>query len=208
MSASEIEDLIKYPKEERYLEFKGPISWDNPCVQANLTKSIMAIANLRDGGWIIIGKEEQNDRTFKMVGISQEQLASFDPDEMKAFVNSHVEPPVAFEIFNRDLENMTFLVVKIVGFTDLPIICKKGAGDPKQGVTINAGKIYCRSKGKPESVPVPSVSEMQEIIDIAVDKGISGFVERLNRTGIWAPNIQKENVTDEERFNKQIGDLR
>lgn len=53
---SEIINYIKYPNEERHLEFKGNVRWDGD-IRAKITKSIMAFANLKDGGWIVIGKE-------------------------------------------------------------------------------------------------------------------------------------------------------
>jgi predicted HTH transcriptional regulator len=208
MAKIEINDLVKYPNEERYLEFKGPIHWAG-VIQVKITKSVMAMANLRDGGWIIIGKEEQPDRTFKAVGLSQEESDSFDPDDIKAFVYAHVEPPVTFEVIKKEVDSKKFVILKIDGFSEIPIICKKGCGDLKaQGDVIHAGKVYVRSKGKPESIPVPSDAEMREIIEIAVDRGVSSFVERLQRTGIWAPKLQKESFNDEEKFNKQIEALR
>ena len=60
MSEKEIADIIEYPNEERHLEFKGSVSWNGE-IRAKITKSIIAFANLKDGGWIVIGKEEQTD---------------------------------------------------------------------------------------------------------------------------------------------------
>ncbi len=201
MSAIEIEDLIEYPSEERYLEFKGPVSW-NGDIKVKITKSIMAMANLKDGGWIVVGKEEQPDRTFKLVGMSQQEFDSFDPDCVKAFVYGYAEPPVNFVVIKKEVNGKKFVLIKVAEFTELPVICKKSCGE-----IIHSGKIYVRSKGKPESIPVPSDAEMREIIEIAVDKGITGFVERLQRTGIWAPKAQVEQIGDEEKFNRQLEGL-
>lgn len=91
MSEQEIEDLIKYPNEERHLEFKGTIYWDGD-IRAKITKSIMALANLKDGGWIVIGKEEQDTMSFIESGMTQRDYDSFDPDCVKAYVYERVEP--------------------------------------------------------------------------------------------------------------------
>ena len=197
MSEKEIADLIRYPNEERYLEFKGPVSW-NSDIRAKITKSIIALANLKDGGWIVIGKEEQSDRSFRLIGLTQQQCDSFDSDHIHAFVYEQAEPPVNFQIFKREFENKNFVIIRVKEFDEIPVICKKGHGE-----IIHAGKIYVRSKGKPESIAIPSDAEMRELIENAIDKGVSSFVQRLNRTGIWAPREQSPQTNDDEKFKKQ-----
>jgi predicted HTH transcriptional regulator len=201
MSESEIETLIKYPNEERYLEFKRSIRWEGDS-RAKITKSIMALANLRDGGWIIIGKEEQTNRSFRSVGVLQSDYDSFDPDDVKAFVYGQTQPPAIFEVIKKEYDNKKFILIKVKEFDDIPIICKKGYDD-----ILHAGKLYVRSKGKPESIAMPSDAEMREVIEIAIDKGVSKFVQRLQRTGIWAPKEELATSDDEEEFKKQRVDL-
>jgi predicted HTH transcriptional regulator len=201
MSESDIQTIITYPNEERHLEFKQSVKWDGE-IRAKITKSIMAMANLRDGGWIVIGKEEQQDRSFKLTGMTQENFDSFDSDNVKAWVYGYTEPPVSFEVKREEYDNKRFILIKVKGFDDIPVICKRSCGD-----IIHEGKIYVRSKGKPESIAVPTETEMREIIEIAVDKSVSKFVERLQRTGIWAPKEQTTEIDDEEEFKKQRADL-
>ncbi len=200
MSELEIIDLIKYPNEERYLELKGSVSWDGE-IRAKITKSIMALANLKDGGWIIIGKEEQPDRSFLTVGMTQEDFDSFDPDIMKAFVYGRAEPPVNFRVHKKKYEEKSFVLIQVMEFDEIPIICKKSYGN-----IIHNGKIYVRSKGKPESIPIPSQSEMREIIENAIDKGVRKFLQRMQRAGIWVPQPAVPKEDDEEKFAKQRGE--
>jgi predicted HTH transcriptional regulator len=201
MSESEIETMIKYPNEERYLEFKRSIKWDGD-IRAKITKSIMALANLRDGGWVVIGKEEQPDRSFKLAGMTQEEYDSFDPDNVKAYVYERAQPPVVFEVVKKEYDNKKFVLIRVKEFDDMPVMCKKGYDD-----ILHAGNIYVRSKNKPESIAVPSDAEMREVIEIAIDKGVSKFVQRLQRTGIWAPKVEAPTSDDEEEFKKQQADL-
>jgi predicted HTH transcriptional regulator len=201
MSESEIETLIKYPNEERYLEFKRSIRWDGD-IRAKIAKSIMALANLRDGGWIVIGKEEQIDNSFKSVGMTPQDYDSFDSDNVKAYVYERAQPPVSFEVIKKEYEDKKFILIKVKEFDDAPIICKKSYDD-----ILHAGNIYVRSMSKPESIAVPSDAEMREIIEIAVDKGVSKFVKRAQRTGIWIPKEEAPTSDDEEEFKKQRADL-
>lgn len=206
MSESRIADLeivnyIKYPNEERHLEFKGSVGWNGE-IRAKITKSIMAMANLKDGGWIVIGKEEQEDRSFVLVGMTPEDYDSFDSDEIKAFVYGRTDPPVTFTIRKKDYDSKRFVLIQVNEFENIPIICRRSYGD-----IIHAGTIYVRSKGKPESIPVPSNAEMREIVDIAIDKGVKEFVQRMQRVGILVPTPAVSAQDDEEDFARQRREL-
>lgn len=201
MSESEIENMIKYPNEERYLEFKRSIRWDGD-IRAKIAKSIMALANLRDGGWIVIGKEEQADRSFTLAGMKQEDYDSFDSDYVKDWVYERTSPPVVFEIIKKEYDNKKFVLIRVKEFDEMPIICRKDYDD-----ILHAGEIYVRSKRKPESITMSGDAEMREIIEIAIDKGVRKFIQRLQRTGIWAPKSEARAIDDEEEFRKQLADL-
>ena len=199
MSTDVFSEMIDYPNEERHIEFKEDIKWDGD-IKSKLTKHIMAMANLRDGGWIIIGKEEQNDRTFKAVGVTQENYDSFDPDHVKAFVYSHAEPPIKLNIHKKEHEGKLFVGIQVKGFDTTPIICRK-----TEGSILQEGRMYVRSKGKPESVPIQNYSEMKEITDIAIDNGLSNLLARLKFLGI---HFESPRALDKEKLDQEIEDLK
>ena len=69
MLGSELEDLIRNAIGERKnIEFKGSVSWDEQATRIKLTKSILAMSNIRDGGMIIIGAN-QNGHRFDPMGM-------------------------------------------------------------------------------------------------------------------------------------------
>lgn len=198
---SEIINYIKYPNEERYLEFKESVSWRGN-IRAKISKSIMAMANLKDGGWIVIGKVEQQDRSFEPVGMTQEDYDSFDSDDIKAFVYARTDPPVTFTVHKTEYDEKKFVLIQVIEFERIPIICKRSYGN-----IIHSGKVYVRSKGKPESTPVPSNAEMREIVDIAIDKGVKEFIQRMQRVGIMVPTPSAITQDDEEDFARQRREL-
>jgi len=201
MSESEIKTLIEYPNEERHLEFKRSKAWDGD-FKAKTTKSIMALANLRDGGWIVIGKEERSDRTFETVGMTPDDYDSFDPDNIKAFVYGYAKPPVSFQVLKNEYQGKKFILIKVEEFDELPIICQKDCGE-----ILYAGEIYVRSKGKPETIHIPTEAEMREIIENTIDKGVRKFVQRLQRTGLWVSSTPFSASDDEDDYRRQRADL-
>jgi predicted HTH transcriptional regulator len=198
---SEIINYIKYPNEERHLEFKDDVKWDGN-IRAKIAKSIMAMANLRDGGWIVIGKHENTDRSFGLVGLGEENYNSFDPDEMKAYVYAMTDPPVDFKVYRKEHEGKKYVLLQVKEFENTPIICKKSCG-----TILHNGTIYARSKGKPESVPVPTSAEMREITDIAIDKGVEAYIKRSKRVNVLVVHPEIEIQDDENEFAKEREDL-
>lgn len=199
---SKIKNYIEYPNEERHLEFKGSIKWDGD-IRAKITKSIMALANLRDGGWIVIGKEEKADRTFEITGMNQEDFDTFDTDEIKAYVYNRTDPPIDFNIHKKEYDGKKFILIEVKEFEKLPIICKKGFGN-----IIYAGKLYVRSKGKPESIAVPSSAEMEEVMEIAIDKGVEEYIQRASRVGLLVGIPTQLAEDNEEAFAQERDDLK
>lgn len=44
--------------------------------------------------------------------------------------------------------------------------------------------MYVRPLGKPESVPVPGLAEMREVMDLGIDKGVRTFLRRAGAAGV------------------------
>ena len=76
------------------------------------------------------------------------------------------------------------------------MICKKSYS----GI-LDEGTIYTRSMGgRPESIPVPSQTEMREITRMATTKGIRRWFEQAKEIGV-------STEADEAKFKKQMRDL-
>lgn len=91
------EELVRYvlaAGESDGVDAKAPLTWDGAEHSASLTKDILAFANSRDGGVIVIGKSETAGSGFSLDGLTNEQAASFDTTKVAAWVNSRAAPPV------------------------------------------------------------------------------------------------------------------
>jgi predicted HTH transcriptional regulator len=199
LSTTAVVEVIRHPCEERHIEFKKSTKWEDGRFKAIVTKSILGMANIRDGGWIVIGKEEQSDGAFYAAGMSQSDYESYDPDSVKDFVKEYADPNVNVSVLKTEHEQKNFVLVQIEEFENIPVICKRAYDD-----VLHRGRIYTRSRGKPETIEVPSQTEMREIIDMAVEKQTRDFVGRLSRLGLLRPGEEIRTPTDEEAFGKQL----
>ena len=90
MSTEELEELLEGADETDALEFKQAMSWD-----VGLIKDVLAMANIEDGGRIVIGIE---DGTFTRQGLTTEQIDTYNPDNMKDAVGLFADPFVEFSV--------------------------------------------------------------------------------------------------------------
>lgn len=188
--------LIKIEREERFLEYKTSAPWDS--LKEKVTKTAIGMANMRDGGTIIIGVPNKEGR-FVPEGMLEEHIATYDADEVQAFINKFADPYVRIEIHPVPWDQKKFLAIVVHEFDEIPVVCKRNSGILRQGA------IYTRSYRIPETCEVQTQTEMREIIEMAVEKGIIRFMKMTQRLGIPIEKIAE--ISDSEAFNKQLEGL-
>ena len=162
--------------EQRSVECKESCPWEK--LKHKIAKTAMGMANSRDGGAIIIGVAKTDNRLVPE-GMSEKHRATYDPDEIQAFVNRYADPYVRLDVTDEGFEGMGFLQIFVHEFEDVPVVCKRSSGDELQ-----QGAIYVRSYRIAETCKIQSQTEMRELIDMATEKGIRRFLERMQRAGI------------------------
>jgi predicted HTH transcriptional regulator len=157
MTPELLESLLQGARETDAVEFKAAISWNRDL----FVKDILAMANVVDGGAIIVGVE---DGTFARQGLSTEQLATYEPDVMRDQVEPFADPRVIFTFsVVADGNGLKFGVLEVAPFDDIPVICARDGRD------VEAGTVYFRSRSRrPESARVKRSADMREIIESAV----------------------------------------
>lgn len=158
VNTEELEELLQGAQESDSLEFKGAMGWD-----VGLIKDVLAMANVQDGGRIVIGIE---DETIERQGLSQEQLDSFNPDIVMDRVGVFADPHVSFSIDKvRDTGGLQFVVITVAPFERTPVVCAKNGGFQNE---LQGGAVYYRSKtGRPKSARVGNANDMRDIIERA-----------------------------------------
>lgn len=178
---------IHWGMEERNLEYKQSLNWDTPETKAKLTKSVLAMANLRDGGSIIIGVGRRPDDSYVAEGMNKIDFDSFVQDHVAAHINEYADPYVEVTLTKHKLAGkLLFCILEVTEFAELPVVCKK------DGFKLRRGATYTRARRINETVEVPTQVEMREILDLAIEKGVRSFhtqVARLN----FQPPAQQQN---------------
>jgi predicted HTH transcriptional regulator len=190
----ELRELVLHGREERNLEHKGPVDWSDPNVKARLTKCILALSNIRDGGAIVIGVE-QDGETFDPVGLTHEQRDSFKQDDVARHVNEFADPYAELTVSHTSLDAKDFVVIQVKEFDELPVVCRRN------GIELRGGAIYTRTRRVFECSEVPGQAEIREILDMAVEKGVRRFGARVAKAGyVPAPS-------DTQRYDDELDGL-
>jgi predicted HTH transcriptional regulator len=171
VESEQLERLLDGAEETDTLEFKGPMAWD----RKSLVKDILAMANVIDGGLIIVGVE---DVTYRRLGLSDAEVDTFDIEVMRDQIAPFADPRVTFRCgIVADARGLRYAVIEVSPFDDLPVICRRDGAD------VEAGTIYFRTRrGRARSARVDSSSDMRDIIERAAVSS----ARRLARIGFVA----------------------
>lgn len=186
MSPEELEALLQGARETDAVEFKSATNWNRDL----FVKDILAMANVVDGGAIIIGVE---DATIARQGITNGQIATYIYDQMRDQIEPFADPRVIFT-FNvvTDECGLRYGVIEVAPFEDVPVICARDGAD------VQAGTVYFRSRSRrPESARVRRSADMREIIESAIARRS----RMLRRIG-FVPDAQ-----DQHDFDAELGEL-
>ncbi len=177
-----IASILDTPLENRNVELKPSIPWKDANRQHQLQdiiKSVLGMSNVRDGGKIILGVFQKQDKTFEVQGMKNEDLQTYDQDHIYQVVRIYGNPSPRFEVSNIEYNGKYFIVFTIQDFLYSPVICLKN-GNNNGTEPLVKGSLYTRTH-KPETKRVNEETEMREIINLAIDKEID----------VWSPRVQK-----------------
>lgn len=200
MTNEEFEQLLALSHEISGVEFKGRGRHSDRQFFAQVVRAVLAMANRRDGGIIVIGVEDTGT-SLNPIGLSVQELTTWRYDDVADGIASYTDPGVSFELEVKEHLDNSYVVIEVSEFEDVPVLCKRSY----QGI-LRDGACYVRTRRKPETTEIPSQAEMRDLLDLATDKALRRFVERVRRTGL-APFLPSP-PDDEDLYNEQRGDLR
>ncbi len=199
MKEQDVLALLAFGREQRRVEFKGPGSRGDKVFFAKVVRAVLGMANLPDGGVVIVGVDEANG-ALTPTGLSEEQASTWNYDHVAKALSNYADPYVDLDCGLVTVEGKTLAVLEVQPFDDLPVICKKGEDSSK----LKKGALYVRVRGKIETVEVPSHVEMREVLDRAAEIR----ARKLIRATIGLLGGAPAAPSSDERFDAEIQDLR
>ena len=201
MSASMTNDgfqgLLALGYEQRGAEFKGPGSLTDSHFAAKVTRAVLAMANRRGGGTVIIGVEDKKS-ALEAVGLTDSQLRSWKHDDIADKLATYADPYVSFDQEEFEFEERKFVILRVHEFEEIPVLCKR-----QFDTVLRKGACYVRSVNKAESAEVATQEDMRELIELATEKRLRRFVAQARAAGLDVSGGSR--VSDATLFDDQLG---
>ena len=184
------------------VEVKSPGPVSNRRLVAQVVKAILGMCNRRDGGTVIIGVEDSQG-ALKPIGLAETDLDEWRYDALSDQVARYADPSVSFSLDVKEYEGNSYVVIEVEEFIDIPVLCKRAFDD-----VLRDGACYVRPRRKPETSDIPTQADMRDLLDLAIEKGVTQFLARARRVGLFSTPAVESPATDQERFDEQLGDLK
>lgn len=153
-------EIIRRAVESDELDYKAAMNWHTMSrgAKAKIVRHCLAMANTK-GGFLVIGVgEDASGHPSVYTGLSAEELHSFDPSAVGAFVNQYVEPAIDFTLERPEVDGKRYVVLVIRPFTSLPHVCVNAVENELQ-----TGVFYIRTTDA-SSRPARRAIEMHSLI--------------------------------------------
>src|SRR5574341_696029 len=115
MNSEEFSQILARGHEQRGVEFKGPCARTDNHKFAAVARSIMGMANRRDGGVVIIGVEDNGGKLIEQ-GLEPDDLATWRYDEVSTALANYADPNVDFELGYLEYKARKFVIISVREF--------------------------------------------------------------------------------------------
>lgn len=186
------------PAELSQIEFKRNADFQS--LQYRIAKTAMAMANLRDGGMIIVGVAQNDERHFVIEGIDTTNEASFVQETVYEFVNRYASPPVELRVLPIEYDTKRFIIIDIQPFERTPVVCKRNTPDTTSANDrMRAGDFFVRTGSPVSTQRVQSEAMMHEVLEFAVIRRVAEM-QRIQRAVMATTATQNA-------FDAEVNDL-
>ena len=181
-----IVQIVREALESRNTEFKESAPFDE--LKWKIAKTSMAMANQRDGGRIVIGISQRKNIAEPRLGVSHEDLATYDADDIFEHVNKYAKPSVTLRVRAVEVDERVYVVIESRPFEYRPIICCRDTPPTIHSKdALRQAEVYVRFTDRIGTTRIMESSMMDELIDIAVERRARDFMFRAQRFGFHLP---------------------
>jgi hypothetical protein len=174
-------------------DLKQAMAWEDP-ERAGLAEDIVAMANVQNGGILLIGVAEGDDGAARIDGLTPEQAASFDLTKVCDYVAGYFQPPVHIRIERPVLDGKQLVAIIVETFDATPIICIKDGPEKRGGASrgkrvFYAGNLIVRTPAA-KSEAIRTAEDMHALMRLAVTKTSDKLLTDVRRIIEGVPPAQ------------------
>lgn len=203
MLESEILDLVRRKTETANVDYKAGFEWrkENKDLQLGLLRDMMAMANTRDGGTILLGVE---DGTYNLAGVSKTILESLDQTDIGQMLHKYSEPKVNYEAQKATADGKDIVVIRVSEFEEVPVICTETlyGKDPTKPI-LRRGALYIRTTAA-QTEEICTGEEMRELLSRAMLKRGDELLRSIEQVIKGKPIVPTEDTIN--RYQAELAE--
>jgi predicted HTH transcriptional regulator len=215
MTDEDLRELIELGHETQGVEFKRSGPFADKDFRANVFKAMIAMANRRDGGRVILGVAEDDAKKLIVQGVPGEDERSWDFDSVALSLSTYADPNIVFTREVRIVDSRRLVVLTVDEFADVPVLCRREHiipadhrdGRPEAVTVLRPGGCYVRSRRKPESTEIATLDDMRALIHLATEKGVQGFARLAKQAGMQLGSVAPAPEAA-SLYDRELKDLR
>ncbi|MBV8757181.1 MAG: ATP-binding protein [Deltaproteobacteria bacterium] len=190
--------------ETMHVDFKAAMAWDDNA-RVELTEDIVAMANVRDGGTILVGVAEGDDGKARVDGVTDEQSASYDPTKICDYVSTYFQPPVSLRVERPEIGGKRVVAIRVQEFEATPVICVKDGPEKvspsgKKKRAFYEGNLIVRTSAATSEV-IRTADDMQALVRLAITKTSDALLTDIRRIIEGSP---PKAAASSERFARDL----
>jgi hypothetical protein len=197
MTLEEIITLIDRHSETPRVDAKAGFPWKKAYRdhQLGLVRDMIAMANTRDGGAIVLGVENTG---YTVVGLSEEVKTSLDPSAIGEILKRYADPMFQFELHKTQISGKDVAVIRIPEFEEIPILCKQSVEssvDSKR-LILRSGAIYIRTEAA-QTMEISVAEDMRKFLSRAMLKQREQLLHSIDSLMKFRPAVPSENESNQ-----------
>lgn len=195
-AAERISEAVRTIVETRDTEYKS--SQPFAALKWKIVRTAIAIANLREGGRIIIGVVEDRG-IFTRTGITPDHEREYTQDEIFTVVNRHARPGIDLVVLPVEDNGMRFVGIEIAPFDRTPIFC--GVATPQEAGNdgLRVGDLPARDLSRIATSRVHDPDLVAEILEVAAEKRARSIIVTAQRIGLIMPDADATRFAQERQ---------
>ena len=193
---------LQLPLELADVEFKQDGSFED--LKYKICKAAMGMANLRDGGLIVIGVSQDSQRRFVVDGMAAHTILTYVQEIVLQFVTAYASPPVELRVVSQFMhDGKSFVLIAVSPFDRTPVVCHNttptGLKKPDQ---MNAGDFFIRTSNPAGTSKAVRADMIQDLLQIAAGRRAAEIIRSLNEGG-----VRFDQVSTTSRFDGEVEDI-
>lgn len=206
-----LRSILDNKPENSNIDFKRGFDWKTKSKQTiDVIKDIMAFSNTQDGGTLIIGFDEKEN---KFSSPSEEWLKSYDQTDVSDSLNKYCDPEIYLNLSKRDNfewnnQKGHLVILEIKDFNISPTICRLESPLFDNKTIFKPGDVFIRTPGA-STKKISTASEMYDLIHRFAIKDKERLLREIslivnNKPIDFTEEPKKKYETEIDTFEKDI----